>query len=177
MLLVGPRKRFMLHEMLNLIKSPNRERCIALLNDNLSLWQEAKGSSHNHQAWVGGYLDHVAEVMMIATKLYDSLSAVRLLPFTLADAELVLFLHDLEKPWKKQHGPGWAKQERKSFRANKIEEYGIILTTEQQNALMYVEGEGDDYSPNKRVMNELAAFCHLCDVTSARIWHDQPRKN
>lgn len=53
----------------------------------------------------------------------------------------------------------------------KDKEYDIALTPQQENALRYVEGEGDDYSSERRVMNELAAFYHMCDVASARIFH------
>jgi hypothetical protein len=68
---------------------------------------------------------------------------------------------------------GWTKAERAIFRLNKLAEYKIVLTDDQSNALRYVEGEGNDYSNAKRVMGPLAAFCHLCDVTSARIWFDR----
>lgn len=152
---------------------PYRDECIKLLEDNLYRFETAWGSSHNHQAWEGGYLDHVVEVMTIAHTLYFSLLDIRSLPFKLSDAFLVLFLHDLEKPWKKELGLK-TKAEKRKFREDKIKEYNIILTLEQQNALLYVEGEGDDYRSDKRVMNELATFCHICDVTSARIWHDEP---
>ena len=57
----------------------------------------------------------------------------------------------------------------------KIIEYGITLTEQQKSAIKYVEGEGDDYTPGKRVSDELAAFCHICDVWSARIRYDSPK--
>lgn len=154
--------------------------CVKLLIDNLELFKTAYGSSHNHQAWEGGYLNHVAEVMNIACALFETLDSLRPLPFKLADALIVLFLHDIEKPWKYTTGPEGQrisvlnKEEAHVFRAKKLQEYGITLTPAQENALKYVEGEFNDYTPKRRVMNELAAFCHLCDVTSARIWHDYP---
>ena len=37
--------------------------------------------------------------MIIAAVLHKEFSSLRPLPFTLSDALLVLFLHDLEKPW------------------------------------------------------------------------------
>ena len=49
------------------------------------------------------------------------------------------------------------------------------MKIEQWDALKYVEGEMGDYSARRRVMNPLAAFCHLCDVASARIWFDFPK--
>ena len=67
-----------------------------------------------------------------------------------------------------------SKEEAHAFRAAKLAEYGIVLTPEQQNGMQYVEGEFNDYTNRRRVMGPLAAFCHLCDVTSARIWFDCP---
>lgn len=160
-------------DALELVDAPEREACWRIFKDNEELVREAMGSSHNHQAWPGGYVDHVNEVMLIALRLYDTLNAIRTLPFTKHDALLVLYLHDIEKPWKKVRNL-WSKAGRKAFREEKIKAYGITLTPTQANALQYVEGEGDDYRGDRRVMNELAAFCHACDVLSARLWHDQP---
>ena len=159
-----------LDQMLGRLPSPNRERCLRLWSDNSDRFNEACGSSHNHQAWVGGYLDHITDVMQIAETIYAPLASLRSLPFSASDACLVLFLHDLEKPWKSERDLK-DKAKKRAFRASKIAEYGITLSPEQENALLYVEGEGDDYRSDRRVMNELAAFCHMCDVASARIWH------
>lgn len=161
-------------EMLGMIDSVNAPRATQLFNEELPRLKLAFGSSHNHQAWPGGYLDHVQEVMNIAINLYTALECMRSpMPFALSDALLVLFLHDLEKPWKGSIAT-WTKESRRALRSDLIARAGIVLTAVQENAMRYVEGEGDDYTPTKRVMNELAAFCHMCDVCSARIWHDRP---
>lgn len=165
------------------IDGNNGAACARLLADNRKLFETVQGSTHNHQAWPGGYVDHVTEVMNVAVVLYDTLNAKRPLPFTLSDALLVLFLHDVEKPWKYEIGPDGhlqhvamqiTKADHHVFRMRKLAEYGISLTPEQLNGLKYVEGELSDYSNRQRVMGPLAAFCHLCDVTSARIWFDHP---
>lgn len=108
--------------------------------------------------------------MKTAMMIYDKMCEFRPMPFELHEALLVLFLHDIEKPWKRELQFS-NKSARKLFRDQIIQNYGIELTEAQRNALMYVEGEGDDYSSERRTMNELAAFCHMCDVASARIWH------
>ena len=163
--------------------SPEQKACFKILSDNRKLFQTIQGSTNNHQAWAGGYWDHVQEVMNIAIVLYRSLSAVRALTFYLSDALLPLFLHDIEKPWKYElredgqlyHLPEFeTKAQAHVFRQKKLDEYGIVLTPEQQNAMLYVEGEFGDYSNRERKMGPVAAFCHLCDVTSARIWFDHP---
>ena len=167
-----------LANLLDVVEPVNRKKCYQLLLDNMERFERAMGSSHNHQAWTGGYLDHVREVMHIGLTLYSALNSMRPLPFSMGDASLVLFLHDLEKPWKDAESI-WdfkTKAGRKKFRLDKLTEYDIQLTPEQHNALEYVEGEGSDYSPKRRVMNEMAAFCHMCDVASARIWFDEPNK-
>ncbi|VVB73729.1 Uncharacterised protein [uncultured archaeon] len=168
------------------IDEPNRSALMKLMSDNLQLFSAARGSSNNHQAWAGGYLDHVKETMNTAAVLYEQLNGIRPLPFSLSDALLVMFLHDVEKPWKyelKSDGALaiveslTAKDAQHEFRRKKFDEYGITFTREQANALRYVEGEGKDYSPSRRAMGPLAAFCHICDMASARMWFDYPMEN
>lgn len=173
-----------IEQMLNHISDPrNRRGCLRLLKQNRKLFQETQGSTHNHQTWLGGYFDHVQEVMNIAVLQFAALNLVRPLPFTLSDLLLIVFLHDLEKPWRFKRGrdnvlrnrPGMnTKAAHHRFRLAKIAEYGIILTPTQKSALQYVEGELHDYSSKKRVMNPLAAVAHTCDVLSARLWFDHP---
>lgn len=169
--------------LLVLINGPNRQACQKLLADNRSLFQTVWGSVHNHQAWEGGYHDHVQEIMNVAKVLYETLYACRPLPFTLSDTLLIVFLHDLEKPWKYEpDGAGGIreiaelrdKNAQKAFREKRLAEYGITLTEDQRNALTYVEGESADYSNRRRVAGPLAALCHLADFTSARIWFNFP---
>ncbi|MBI5742709.1 MAG: hypothetical protein HZA25_02640 [Candidatus Niyogibacteria bacterium] len=166
-----------------MIDEPNRDICRKILESNKALFQKVQGASHNHQAWPGGYWDHVQETMNLAVAFYDTLDALRPLPFTRSDALLVLFLHDIEKPWKYELLPDGTlaiieelreKKAQHAFRAEKLKEYGIALTPEQFNGLEYVEGEFEDYSSKRRVSGPLAAFCGNCDRTSARLWHDHP---
>ncbi len=63
-----------------------------------------------------------------------------------------------------------------AFRDRKLKQYGIVLSAEQENAMKYAEGELDDYTNLRRIMNELAGFVHICDVLSARVFHNYPRK-
>lgn len=167
-------------EMLELIKPAHQVLCRRLLSENLTLLQKAPGASHNHQVWKGGYLDHIQECMNIGIVLYNTFQYIRPLPFLLSDVLLILFLHDIEKPWRyaksnKEKKFLRTKEQRRKFQNQKLKEYGFRLTKEQQNAMRYVEGELADYSPLRRVMNPLAAFCHLADITSARIWFDRPK--
>jgi hypothetical protein len=165
------------------IDGTNGEACTRILAEHRTLFETVQGSTHNHQAWPGGYADHVTEVLNVAVTLYPALADCRPLPFSLSDALLVLFLHDIEKPWKYESDPDGGIREietlrdktaQKAFRETKLAEYGIALTDDQRNALTFVEGEHKDYSNRRRVMGPLAAFCHLCDVTSARIWFAHP---
>jgi len=172
-----------LDRLLLTIAEPNRNAVLKIVADHRTLFQTVPGATNNHQNWPGGYFDHVQEVLNIAVLLYGPLSRARPLPFSLSDALLVLFLHDIEKPWKYERREDGQlhvipelveKQAQHAFRATKLAEYGIVLTDLQQNALHYVEGEMADYSSRRRVMNELAAFCHLCDTWSARGWYSHP---
>jgi len=171
-----------LTSLLSLVRYHNRQRFGKIIDDNAERFMTARGSTHNHQAWKGGYLDHVRETMNIACQLYRTLNGLRKLPFQLSDALEVMFLHDIEKPFKQEgflvdsegNKVEATKANREQFRRNLIVKYDIKLTEEQDNAMKYVEGVPDNvYTPNFRIMRELAAFCHCCDILSARLWHDR----
>ena len=158
-----------------------------ILADHRPLFETIPGSTHNHQAWPAGYMEHVQECCNYAYHLYDfDQSFGRPLPFSRSDALLIMFLHDLEKPWRIEVMEDGTVRNRlgldtkeafKAFREQKLVEYGITLTPYQLNGLTYVEGEIKNYSSKHRVMNELAAFCHKVDVWSARGWYDYPKKS
>lgn len=173
-------------EIFEQIEPPQREPSIKLFTNYHHEMRSARGSSYNHQAWPEGYLDHVAETMNIARELYDLLKNLRPLPFTLSEALVVLYMHDLEKPWKhvlnadqsvSLHPELADKSTHLAFKLIKAEEVGLVLNDAQLNALKYVEGEGNDYSREKPVMQPLAAFCHMNDVASARLWPEYPNDN
>ncbi len=177
---------YSLDEALELIDEPNRLRCKQVLEDNKELFRIVRGSKTKHQAWAGGYLDHIAETMNLAILFYNSLSSTgRPLNFSIVDSLLVMFLHDLEKPFKQVRGKQLGLENKsgkkdnsqiKHFKEELIQKYGFQLTDSQSNALRYVEGENENYHPTERVMGELAGFCHLCDIWSARGWYDYPKK-
>lgn len=178
-------KYFTIEELIGFIEEPNRIACMKILTENRKLFETIPGSTHNHQTFVGGYFSHILDCMNYAYYLYDfDASFGRPLPFSKSDGLLILFLHDLEKPWRIEvmndgtvrNRPGLdTKEAFKTFREKKLEEYGMILTSAQMNGLTYVEGEIKDYSSTRRVMNELAAFCHKVDTWSARAWYDYPK--
>ncbi len=160
---------------------PDRLRCEKFLRDNDKLVGTARAATYTHHTWPGGYLDHVAASMDFACDLYEMEAAVTPLPFSLSAALVVLFLHDVEKPWKYKQRDGDVDPEAVEFdeagaRGKVIQTYGFKLSNEQENALKYIEGEGDDYTPRRRVMGPLAAFCHMCDVYSARLRPEQPQR-
>ncbi len=176
-----------IHELLTLIDvdGPNGSICQNILNENYGLFSRVPGSSHNHQAWPGGYLDHVTETMNWGRKLYQVAAASgRVLSFSLSDVLLVMFLHDIEKPWKYTLLPDGTleikeelrdKSAQKSFRNEKLKEYGMVLSPQQENAMRYVEGEIDgSHSTKHRAMGSLAALCHAADIFSARLFPDYP---
>lgn len=165
-----------LETILDMIDEPNRSACRKLYHDNKEIFDAAKGSRSNHQWWDGGYADHIREVSAIARMLYSQMDGKRPLPFTLSDAVLVLFLHDLEKPWKYGR-PQTPIADGEQFKEGKISEYGILLDPRHLNALAYVHGELNDYSGDRRVQAPLAAFVHCCDTLSARVWYDEPKKS
>lgn len=172
-------------QMIEMIDEPNRSAAFHILREHRKLFQKVQGSTNNHQAWSGGYFDHVQEIMNIAIVLYEKLNSLRSLSFSLSDLLLVVFFHDIEKPWKYEikedgqlhHTQAMAtKEDHQRFRMEKLTEYGIRFTPEQENGMKYAEGELHDYSNRRRAMGPLAAVAHMCDVASARLWFDHPRQ-
>jgi hypothetical protein len=171
--------------LVDFIDQPSREICHRILADHRRLFETARGSTHNHQTWDGGYIDHITDGMNYGRHLYAFDAAFgRPMAFSLSDALLIFFLHDLEKPWRiLVNAEGQAsyrdglstKEDFKTFREKKLADYGLTLTPDQLNGLTYVEGEIKDYSSTRRVMNALAAFCHKIDNWSARGWYDYPK--
>src|SRR5271157_1348211 len=105
--------------LMALIPDPNRSNLWAIVRSNQERFLKAAGSSHNHQAWEHGYLDHIAEAMNIACQQYVWMRRARRLPFELHEALEVMFLHDLEKPFKYTDDPNpllKTKDGRKLFR-------------------------------------------------------------
>lgn len=172
-------------EMIEMMEEPFRSACRRSYIENEALFRTARGSTHNHQAWPGGYHDHVEDAMNKAVReVCDELATGRPMPFTLTDALVGVYLHDFEKPWRFKRRPdgSWentglmtTKADRHAFREAKIAEYGIPITPMIANAIRYAEGEGDDYDPRRRVMTPLAALVHICDVYSARLRPDYPQ--
>lgn len=173
-------------DLLQQIDTTNRAQALAFWSDLQTYIPKACGSIKSHHAWDYGYRDHIQEVMNLATLMYEPMNAERPLPFGLPSALLVLFLHDCEKPFKRatdeqlQAFP-WIKERPgksdKAFQRLLIEHYGFVISDEEWNALRYVEGEPEtEYIEGERLQGPLAAFCHVCDTISARVWYDYPTK-
>ena len=148
----------------------------------------APGSRRAHQAFPGGYREHMRQTMMIASHLYEltqMTGAFNHLPpeerFDESDALLVMFLHDIEKPFLFEMKPDdtvgfrtqMTKPERTQFRDDFIVHHGFQLDDRHQNALDHVEGVRDHlYVPGQRADKPLAALCHAADNLSARLFYD-----
>lgn len=179
-------KYYSIEAMIDMIVGSNGLACARILADNRKLFQTVQGSISNHQAWPGGYFDHVQEVMNIAIALYEKLSTIRPLPFSLSDLLIVVYLHDAEKPWKYELGEDGelrhiasmqTKEDHQRFRMKKLAEYGVELSSEQENGIQFAEGEIIGHSKHHRAMGPLACVAHMCDVASARLWFDHPMED
>ena len=143
----------------------------AILNFHQEYYQNIysqPGSTSKHQDRFGGLADHLCETMRIADVLYNSLSTIRPLPFSLDSAWIVLFFHDVEKIFDYEI-------DKDEWFCKKLPARGIVFSDEEINALRYVHGEVHDYHPFERRMGRLASFCHACDNLSARMWFDAGR--
>ncbi len=86
---------------IELIDEPHRTACERILAEHRARFEKTYGSTHNHQIWEGGYIDHITDGLNYARHQYTFDSAFgRPMRFSLSDALLIFFLHDLEKPWR-----------------------------------------------------------------------------
>lgn len=152
------------------VDEPHCEDCLNFIAAFVDLFNTSRGTTVKHQPWPGGYRDHITEVMEIALVTYRALEKIRPLPFSLSDALLCCFLHDIEKVWKHALREG----DKKDVDKDKILKEMFNLNDDHRNAIKYAHGEGEDYHPTDRIQGPLAAFVHHCDNTSARIWFDMP---
>lgn len=177
-----------IEELIDYIEGPIKTSIYQIYSQYKEEMLTKQGSQHNHQAWPGGYADHIVEVMNIARVLYHALKDHRALGFTVSDALVVLFLHDIEKLFPERihqytEALGISRGQAKTqVRCELISGEPPFLVWEaltpiQYAALHQVDGEGDKYTNQSRIMTPLAAFCHMCDVASARIWYDRPSED
>ncbi len=159
-----------LPELIDMIDEPHRSECLDFIETYRPLFNTSKGSATKHQPWPGGYHDHITEVMRICKALYDGSLTIRPLPFSLSDALVGCFLHDVEKLWKHTIEKALSTDIDK----NDLLDGHFTMTKDLWNAIKYAHGEGDDYHPTDRIQSPLAAFVHHCDNHSARIWFDKP---
>lgn len=159
-------------DALKALEDPRRDDIISFHQEHEHLMKVASGSKKKHQAWKGGYLDHVSEVIRIAKVQYPGLSSIRTVPIELDSAVVVLYFHDIEKMWKYSIGlPEGFDKDTFLFTTLAVD-WNIKFTNDEKNALKYVHGEVFDYS-DERKMGRLASFCHICDNLSARFWFDE----
>jgi hypothetical protein len=62
-------------------EDPCYDAILKFHHDHLDLMRRAKGSKNKHQAWEGGYIDHLVECMMIGELTYENLECIREIPF------------------------------------------------------------------------------------------------
>jgi len=158
------------------LQDPRRPALLQFHQTHRPSIEAAWGSKAKHQAWPGGYLDHIGETFRIAQALYSGLHQLRSLPFALDAAMIVLYFHDVEKIWKYTTGlPADFDKERFWFHTLATD-YGIEFTAPEANALRYIHGEPASlHNPDTRVMEPLGAFCHSVDTLSARLWPEEGR--
>ena len=166
-----------LERLLELLDEPYYTGFTMLMMMDGDVLARAPGSARDHQAWPGGYLDHVREVMNTAVVLYEALGSMRWLPFDLPDALAVLFAHDLEKPWAYEEKDGsWLllaefrdKEFAHAFRVRKLASCGVRLPESLERAMRLTKSEGR--------LPPLAAFTRMCDIVSTRIWPQHPGRS
>lgn len=183
-----------LKDFIAAMDSDNKAAIWAIYKHYEDLLYTHPGSSHNHQAWPGGLVDHLAEVCRYAYTDYEVIECGNdptfgqpLHRFYFDDqAMIAIFCHDAEKfvvygnkddprcaPFLIMAADATSKVEKEKIKWHVLEhwrvKFGLELNEEVINAIKYTHGEGDDYSNTQRVMNPLAVLVGNADRRSARI--------
>lgn len=155
-------------------RSSGLMRCIG---DHTDLFRAAAGSSHNHQAWPGGLLDHLAHGAYLGSQLYWGVDAgFGPPPFPFESFVVAWLFHDWEKLHTYGHSDGPKPFDKTAFLTETLPaKYKVTLTADELHAIEFAHGEGDRYRKDARVMSRLAALVHAVDTLSARLLFDLRR--
>ncbi|MEM6252260.1 MAG: hypothetical protein AAF821_05000 [Cyanobacteria bacterium P01_D01_bin.156] len=156
------------------LEDARREKILQFHEIHRAEIESSWGSKSKHQAWPGGYMDHLTETFRMVETMYEGLSKLHPLPFSRDSAIIVLYYHDVEKIWK--YTVGLPKDfDKGTFLFETLAtDYKIKFSPAEVNALRYIHGEPEaEYNPDTRLMGPLAAFCHSIDTMSARMWHHE----
>jgi len=154
------------------LQNLNRSESLLKFHDkHVNLILSAKGSSHNHQTWIGGYHDHLLHCFILGQNLYKLFKDNNVsLEFSFESVIVVVYFHDIEKIFKYNDMTPEPTE-------ILLEKYNIVLDDQEKNALKYAHGEGSDYSKEKRVASQLAGFLHSIDNLSARVLYNTKELN
>ncbi len=173
-----------LHQIVSLVELPNKIPIIRAYVEHASEIAKTPGSRKKHQAWDGGYLDHIVYATNYALMLHNLHRNIGFEPdHDEGDIALVMLLHDFGKIVRyRKVSDGWdyvdnPNDAEYSFFEKAITEFGFKLTSQQLNALEFVHGEGAKYTPKGRLMLPLATICHEADVWNARYCPNNPLSN
>jgi hypothetical protein len=138
----------------------------------LDRFDEAKASSYNHQAWAGGYRDHLTHMLNFAESFFVSMADQNVPKPDWESVVLAIYFHDVEKMFKYARD-GVLPGTKEEILTQILPRFGLTLTEEELHAIRYAHGEGDDYCKDQRVMSPLGAIVHAADILSARWLFDQ----
>lgn len=155
-----------IEDYFELVYPDRRKSLISFHNKNIDYFNQSKGSLSNHQYWNGGYRDHLEQFMFIAEHLYKLD-----FKFNFDSVFMVCYFHDIEKLWKYSDAGLSVHFNKMSYLKNDLIKEHIKLSNEELHAIEYIHGENEMYG--KVMMSSLCAFCHACDVLSARSFKDQ----
>lgn len=170
-----------LHQIVQLVDQPNKDAIIESYVQNAERVAQTPGARKKHQAWDGGYLDHVVYATNYGIALHNLHKQIGFQPdYSESDIAIVMLLHDfgkvaryrkVENGWDYVENPNQAEHD---FFNHIIESHNFQLTAIQMNALEFVHGEGSKYTQKRRLMLPLATICHQADIWTARDCPDNP---
>lgn len=156
-----------------------------LYKENAEKMKQLPASVKYHHAYVGGYHDHVQQIMYYGMRIHKFMDKVSKLDCSQDDVIFLCFIHDHDKLERYiQDGEikgGDRKGEMKFAKAldftidpyakviSMLAKEGIFLTDEQQHALCYQSGGWSEFAKWDSDMSALATILHCADMLSSKI--------
>ena len=151
----------------------------------------SRGAETKHQAWVGGYADHLRDIAFYLEVMYKALAGFDLpFIFDLESSIICGYFHDFDKivrDTKKglkegiftaeevdEHVAALLVGNKNTWFSEMLPKYfGIAFSETELNALKFAHGELEaEQASDIALMTQLAAFTHIGDNNSARFSPD-----
>lgn len=175
-----------IQQMLEMMQNEElKTKLLKVYKDTKEKMLEMPASTKYHHAYVGGYHDHVQQVMYYGMRVYKIMDKTAKVTCTLDDVIMATFIHDLDKleryvlageiktgenagKPKFAHAHDWTIDPYAKV-CTMLAKWGILLNDDHIHALAYQAGGWSEFVKYGSDLSHLATILHTADMLSAKI--------